>query len=105
MGNVRVALPPGKSVPVIGKVFVSSTVGVCDGSRVGIGACVGVGGKVPPGKLMNVGGGLVGVPSNTVRVITVGVGARGTKLWRTKMLNVPAQYIVNAPSTMIARQP
>jgi hypothetical protein len=73
--GVRVALPLGMRVPVMGKVLVSSTVGVWVNSRVGIGACVGVGSRVPPGKLMNVGGGFVAVGSNAVRVMTVGVGA------------------------------
>ena len=59
----------------MGKVFVSSTVGVWVNSRVGIGAWVGVASRVPPGRLMNVGGGFVGVESNAVRVMTVGVGA------------------------------
>jgi hypothetical protein len=74
--GVRVALPVGKRVPVMGKVLVSSTVGVWVNSRVGIGAWVGVASRVPPGKLMNVGGGFVGVESNTVRVTAVGVDAR-----------------------------
>jgi hypothetical protein len=66
---------------------------------------VGVATKVPPGKLINVGGGWVGVASNAARVMTVGVEARGTKLGRAKMLTVPAQYITIAPITLIARQP
>lgn len=101
----RVTMPGGVRVPVIGRVFVSSTVGVCVGSRVGIGACVGVGSKVPPGKLMNVGGGLVAVDSNAARVMTVGVEARCPRLGRIKMLTVPAQYITIAPITAMARQP
>jgi hypothetical protein len=103
--GVRVALPDGRTVPEMGTVLVNSIVGVWVGSREGSGTCVGVGGKVPPGRLMNVGGGFVAVASNAVRVMTVGVGARGAKFWRTKMLNVPAQYIVSALITTIARQP
>ena len=74
--GVRVALLIGRTVPVMGRVLVSSTVGVWVNSRVGIGAWVGVASRVPPGKLINVGGGFVGVESNTVSVMAVGVGAR-----------------------------
>jgi hypothetical protein len=103
--GVRVALTDGKTVPGIGRVPVSSIVGVGDGSREGIGAWVGVGSKVPPGRLRNVGGGFVAVGSNAVRVMTVGVGARGARFWRTRMLNVPPQYMANALRTIMARQP
>lgn len=93
-------------MPVMITVLVKSRVGVSvGGSRVGIGAWVGVAGKMPPGKLMNVGGGLVEVASNAGGVMTVGVGARWPKFRRTRMLNVPAQYITSAPITTIARQP
>ena len=103
-GVPRVALPEG-IVPVIASVLLKSTVGVSVGSsRVGIGAWVGVGSRVPPGKLMNVGG-LVGVESSAGRVMIVGVGARSPRFGRIKMLNVPAQYITSAPITTIARQP
>jgi hypothetical protein len=105
-GVPRVALPGGMSVPVMLTVLVKSRVGVSVGnSRVGIGAWVGVATRVPPGKLMNVGGGLVEVGSNAGRVTIVGVGARWLKFGRTRMLNVPAQYITIAPITTIARQP
>lgn len=74
--GVRVALP-GLAVPVIGAVLVKSSVGAIVGnSRVGIGAWVGVASSVPPGKLMSVAGGRVGVRWLVTRVMIVGVGAR-----------------------------
>jgi len=106
VGVARVGLLTGASVPVMGNVSDTSGVGVGEGSsRVGMGAWVGVGSKVPAGGLMNVGGGCVGVRSPVVRVMTVGVGGRGIKLGRIKRLNVPMQYITNEPITAIARQP
>lgn len=106
VGVPRVALATGVSVLVSESVSVSSGVGVSEGvSRVGMGAWVGVEGNTPPGKLINVGGGLVGVRSRIVRVMTVGVGARGIKVGRSKILNVPMQYITNEPITAITKQP
>jgi hypothetical protein len=108
VGVPRVTLVGVKSVPVIGTVANVSRVGVgvaVGGSRVGMGACVGVASKVPGGNGMIVGGGRVGVTPKIGGVIGVGVGARGTKLERTKMLTVPAQYITSEPMTAMAKQP
>ncbi len=80
----RVGVMVTRSVPVIvalavGAGFVRSTVGVTvGGSRVGIGACVGVASRMPPGKLRKVGcaGGSVITGASVLRGIIVGVGAR-----------------------------
>lgn len=74
-------------------------------SRVGIGACVGVASNLPGGKGMMVGGGRVGVNPKNAGVTSVGVGGRGTRLERTRMLTVPAQYITSEAMTAMARQP
>lgn len=59
----------------VGAGFVRSTVGVIvGGSRVGIGACVGVEINVPFGTLMNVGNAWVGVGTNVGKATGVEVG-------------------------------
>jgi hypothetical protein len=107
--NCRVGVRDAPNVAVIvsvGAGFVKSTVGVSVGnSRVGIGAWVGVATSVPPGRLMNVGGACVGVGARVGRTSAVGVGARWSRLGRTRRLIVPAQYIIAAPMMTIAIQP
>lgn len=108
VGGTRVAVVGASNVLVMGAVPNASTVGVrvgVGGSRVGIGAWVGVASNVPGGRGMMVGGGKVGVKPKSAGVTSVGVDARGTKLERTRMLTVPRQYITSEPITAIARQP
>ncbi len=62
-------------IDTVGAGFVKSTVGVSvAGSRVGIGACVGVEISVPLGRLMKVGNTCVGVGINVGKTTWVGVG-------------------------------
>ena len=101
------SVPPGDGEPLsvsAGAGLVRSTVGVIVGSRVGIGACVGVASSVPGGRLMNVGAACVGVATSVGRTSSVGV-ERCTSIGRTTMLSVPTQYIVMAPRMTMTRQP
>ncbi len=93
-------------VVVMGAGLVKSTVGVTvAGSRVGIGAWVGVDTNVPLGTLMNVGSTWVGVGTRVGGTMTVGVGGRSNNDGRMNQLTVPAQYKTDVPMIMIARQP
>ena len=79
-------------VVMTGAGFAGSMVGVnVVGSRVGMGACVGVAWSVPRGKSINVGSAWVGGAARTVRGTIVGVAGRSSRLGRTMKLILPTQ--------------
>lgn len=103
--GVIVGRAPADVKVTLGAGFVKSTVGVSvGGSRVGIGACVGVATSEPRGKVRIVGGGCVAVATWVGRATNVGVGGR-CKEGRTSKLNVPAQYNTPKPIKKITKQP
>ena len=91
-------------VVMSGAGLVRSSVGV-GGSRVGIGACVGVDCKVPRGKFISVGDPRVGGAARTVRATRVGVACRSVKPGRTKKLILPTQYNTAIEMTPMTKQP
>lgn len=106
VGVTRVTV--GASGVPAGNVPNASLVGVSvgeGGSRVGMGAWVGVASSVPGGNGRMVGGGFVTVAPIKVGMMGVGVAARGIRLGRARILTVPAQYITSAPMTAMKRQP
>ena len=93
-------------IDMVGAGLVKSTVGVSvAGSRVGIGAWVGVDTKVPLGTLIKVGRTWVGVGASVAGARKVGVAGRSSSDGRTNQLAVPAQYKTDVPMRMMARQP
>lgn len=95
-----------KTVPVMGTVGqLPNKVGVAVGSRVGMGACVGVAGGLPVGKIKKVGGGKVAVGARVDVGIKVAVGERCSNMGRTSKLAVPPQYIIIALMMTMNRQP
>jgi len=93
-------------INTVGAGLVKSTVGVSvAGSRVGIGAWVGVDTNVPLGTLIKVGRTWVGVGASVAGAMKVGVGGRSKSEGRMSQLAIPAQYKTDVPTRMMARQP
>lgn len=90
----------------VGAGLVRSTVGVSvAGSRVGIGACVGVEISVPFGRLINVGTAWVGVATNVGEEIIVAVAGRALNEGRIIMLANPTQYKTAMLINTMTKQP